>query len=367
MQITSRREQGIRQIVMIAGCLVLLGLLVSVPATGATAAPSPFGVGLPETTGPMVTGGLWGEIQGWILARQAEFYNALKDAVKLVQGSWSALGLLLLLSFAYGAFHAAGPGHGKVVLTTYLFASGTEARKGALMALIAAMVQASVAVLLIGIAAIVLRLTSVMITKTAMVLELASYAMFVALGLWLFWRAWKSLKSLVGQSGAPVLHHDHAHHDHHHEHHEDHHHEYHHDHGACAHEHHHVEGECVCGHTHAPTLDVIHGATGMRGMVLAVLSMGLRPCSGALIVLVFALSQGVFWAGILSAYAMGLGTGISIACLALFAVYARSFSQGLAARGFSSHVLDWAGVVILVAAGVVVAGFGLVLLLANLL
>ena len=109
------------------------------------------------------------------------------------------------------------------------------------------------------------------------------------------------------------------------------------------------------------------GRRGMRGTVLAVLSMGLRPCSGALIVLVFALSQGVFWAGILSAYAMGLGTGISIACLALFAVYARSLSQGLAARGLSSHVLDWAGVVILVAAGVVVAGFGLVLLLANLL
>ena len=232
MQMTSRCEHGTRQIVLIVGCLVLFGLILFVPITGAAAAPSPFGVGLPETTGPMVTGGIWGEIQGWILARQAEFYNALKDAVKLVQGSWSALGLLLLLSFAYGAFHAAGPGHGKVVLTTYLFASGTEARKGALMAMIAAMVQASVAVLLIGIAAIVLRLTSVMITKTAMVLELASYAMFVALGLWLFWRAWKALRSLTERSSDPV----HHHHDHDHAHRDDDHHL---DHGTCSHGHHH--------------------------------------------------------------------------------------------------------------------------------
>ncbi|SNY90916.1 ABC-type nickel/cobalt efflux system, permease component RcnA [Cohaesibacter sp. ES.047] len=348
MQVDLSRKGSARPAVASILCLLLALVALFALSNVASAAPSPFGVGLPETSSPLVTTGLWGEVQGWILARQSEFYNALKDAVKLVRESWSALGLLLLLSFAYGAFHAAGPGHGKVVLTTYLFASGTQARKGALMALIAAMLQASVAVVIIGVVAILLRMTAVMITKTAMMLELASYVMFVALGLWLFWRAWRAVRSLLAD------HDDHSHENHDHHHHHD-------------HDHHHGDGECGCGHTHAPSLDAVGQARGMRGTVLAVLSMGLRPCSGALIVLVFALSQGVFWAGILSAYAMGLGTGLSIALLALFAVYARSASQSLAARGLNSQIVDWGGAIILIAAGVVVSGFGVILLLANLL
>ena len=331
--------------VFLLGLLILFYLL----AVGSVyAAPSPFGVALPDTTGPMATSGLWAEIQRWILARQSEFYMALKDAVKLVENSWAALAALLGLSFAYGVFHAAGPGHGKVVLTTYLFASGATARKGALLAFIAAMVQASVAVVLIGIAAVVLNLTAVVITQTAQLLELASYGMFVVLGLWLLLRAWRAFQG-VRANGGEVLH-DHTHDDHHHGHH-------HHEHGA----------ECSCGHSHAPAPDVAEQAHGMRGMALAVVSMGLRPCSGALIVLVFALSQKVFWAGVLAAYAMGLGTGMTIAMLALFAVYARAFSQRLLANGPSGGWLDWFGAIILLAAGIVVMGFGLVLLLANLL
>ena len=327
--------------------IIILLLLMTVHSL---AAPSPFGVGLPETTGPISMTGPWGQVQRWILAQQADFYMALKEAVKLVEESWVALGALLGLSFGYGVFHAAGPGHGKVVLTTYLFASGATARRGALLAMIAAMLQASVAVILIGIAAVALNLTAMVITQTALVLELASYALFVILGLWLLARAFNAFASLRGQRKAA--------HDHHHEHHHDHHHDHDHDHDG---------GECGCGHTHAPSLEVVDQAIGFRGMVLAVLSMGLRPCSGALIVLVFALSQKVFWAGVLSAYAMGIGTGLSIAILALVAVYARSFSQKLAEKGLSNALFDWFGASILLLAGLVVLGFGSILLLANLL
>lgn len=317
----------------------------------AIAAKSPFGVALPETTGPVASSGVWGAFQQWILAKQAVFYMALKDAVKLVEGNWLALGSLLGLSFAYGAFHAAGPGHGKVVLTTYLFASGATARKGALLALIAAFVQASVAVGLIGIAAVALNLTSLVITQTAQLLELASYAMFVVLGIWLLLRAWKGFNA----TRAP------AHHDHHHEHG---HHSHSHHHGGHHQEHGH---DCDCGHSHAPDLQIVEQAQGVRGMALAVISMGLRPCSGALIVLVFALSQKVFWAGVLSAYAMGLGTGLTIAILALLATYARSLSQALAESGLSEGGLSLFSAGLLAFAGAIVLMFGSVLLLANLL
>ncbi len=347
---------------LLSGSVVLLAVAFWLLAGhGAFAAGSPFGVAIPDTTGPLATGGLWGDIQGWILARQSDFYLALKDTVKQVQSNPAALALLLGLSFSYGVFHAAGPGHGKVVLTTYLFASGATARRGALLAFIAAMVQASVAVILIGVAAVALNLTAMAITQTAQLLELGSYALFVLLGGWLLLRAWKGFVEQI-KAGAvsedPERHHNHTHghdHDHHHAH--DHH----------DHDHHHHDEACECGHSHAPSIETVEQVKGLRGMVLAVVSMGLRPCSGALIVLVFALSQKVFWAGVLSAYAMGAGTGLTIAILALIAVYARSFSQGLVGRGLSSQWVNWFGVLLLAAGGVAVMGFGLVLLLANLL
>ncbi|WP_316860710.1 hypothetical protein [uncultured Cohaesibacter sp.] len=332
----------------------------------AQATTSPFGVALPDTTGPIATEGVWGQIQGYVIARQSEFYLALKDAVKLVKTSHTALLLLLGLSFGYGLFHAVGPGHGKVILTTYLFASGASARKGAVMALLGAAVQASVAVLLIGIAAVILNMTAMVITQTAQLLELASYSLFVILGIWLLMRAWRAFKlawasrSHTHEESCP-LHSDHEdshkHLDHGHAHDHAHSHAHSHD----------LQGECSCGHSHSPTLEVIESANGFRGMALAIFSMGLRPCSGALIVLVFALSQKVFWAGVLASYAMGLGTGLTVALLALMAVYARSFSQMIVDRGFSNRVLDWFGASVLFVAGLVVFAFGGVLLLANLL
>lgn len=353
-------------LVFLAGLALSIGLSDIV-----LAAPSPFGVALPETSGAVATG-LWGEIQAWILARQSEFYLALKGMVKAISDDPLALTSLLGLSFAYGAFHAAGPGHGKVVLTTYLFASGATARRGALLALIAAMVQASVAVGLIGIAAIVLNLTSMVITQTAQIMELASYALFVVLGLWLLSRAWRAAFAMKGERASHG--HDHGHHHEYHDHghhshdHSDDHHSHDHNHGAHHHHHHHDEhGNCSCGHSHAPSLEMADQARSFKAMALAIFSMGLRPCSGALIVLVFALSQNVFWAGVASAYAMGLGTGLSIALLALFAVYARHLSQKVAERGLTHRAFDWVGVGVLALAGVVVAGFGGVLLAANLL
>src|SRR3546814_16711182 len=95
---------------------------------------------------------------------------------------------------------------------------------------------------------------------------------------------------------------------------------------ALAHPHEHVHGhahghaDCVCGHAHAPAADQVAGPLEWRKAVSAILAMGLRPCSGALIVLVFALSQGFFAAGIAAALAMGLGTGLTVAALAVLAV-----------------------------------------------
>ena len=57
----------------------------------------------------------------------------------------------------------------------------------------------------------------------------------------------------------------------------------------------------------------------------AIFAVGLRPCSGAILVLVFALAQGLFWAGIAATFVMGLGTAITVATIAVVAVSAEGW------------------------------------------
>jgi ABC-type nickel/cobalt efflux system permease component RcnA len=55
----------------------------------------------------------------WINAYQQEFYRSLTGALKAMREDGSKLWVLIGLSFAYGVFHAAGPGHGKAVIVLY--------------------------------------------------------------------------------------------------------------------------------------------------------------------------------------------------------------------------------------------------------
>ncbi len=95
------------------------------------------------------------------------------------------------------------------------------------------------------------------------------------------------------------------------------------------HDHH---DDCGCGHAHVPPPEQVAGPLNWRRAWSAIFAVGLRPCSGALIVLVFALSQGFFLAGVASALAMGLGTGLTVAALACLAVAAGGAANALGAR-----------------------------------
>lgn len=104
-------------------------IVVAVLAGAAQAATGPFGIGTPETGGSGF-GGPLGPFFMWVALHQAHFYRALTSALSTLKrdplGAW----LLLALSFAYGVFHAVGPGHGKAVITSYLLASGETVRRG---------------------------------------------------------------------------------------------------------------------------------------------------------------------------------------------------------------------------------------------
>jgi ABC-type nickel/cobalt efflux system permease component RcnA len=218
------------------------------------------------------------------------------------------------VSFLYGIVHAAGPGHGKVVISSYLLANEARLRRGVTIAFISAFAQAVVAVALIGAMAVVLNMTSMAITSTARAFEAGSFALVALLGFYLVFTKGRAAIA-AARGGDPHAHHHHGHdHGHRHEHH------HHHDHDHHPHDHAHV---CVA-HAAART------GSDLGSAAAAVFSVGLRPCSGALVILVFALSQGVFWAGVASTFVMALGTAITVAALATLAVGAKGVARRLA-------------------------------------
>ncbi len=273
----------------------------------------------------------------------------MSATIRAAKSDGSAVWTLLAISFAYGIFHAAGPGHGKAVISSYLVANQETARRGIVLSFASAMLQALVAVLIVGICAWLLNATAKTMCGAEKAIEIASYALIAAFGARLVWtkgggfmRALqaKPVPAMATATAAASHHHDHGHDHHHHDHHHEHHHHAHahadaHAHGhahahahADAHSHadDHVHDE-HCGHSHGPTPDQLAGPGGWQRGLGAIFAVGLRPCSGAILVLVFALAQGLFWAGIAATFVMGLGTAITVATIAIVAVSARGLAR----------------------------------------
>lgn len=332
-------------------------------------AQNPFGA--PKSVPDQQVGG----VIGWVLTKQSEFYRALSAAIRSAKADGSAVWTLLGVSFAYGIFHAAGPGHGKAVISSYLIANEETAKRGIALSFVSALMQAMVAVLIVGVGAWLLNVTARTMCSTERVVEIASYGLIAAFGARLVWSKGRGLlgalraSALTHGSGQLAMAHASTHatagpHAHasasaHGEHHHHHHHPAHADAGAYAHAAHsgahahassghaghahashdhgghdpagHDHGhDDHCGHSHGPTPDQLAGPGGWTRGLLAVLTVGIRPCSGAILVLVFALAQGMFWAGIAATFAMGLGTAITVATIAIIAVSAKGIAARLA-------------------------------------
>ncbi len=250
-------------------------------------------------------GGLFGNVFNWIGTEQREFYRAMTDALKDMREDGSAAWLLVGLSFAYGILHAAGPGHGKVVISSYMLANETELKRGVALSFASSMLQAISALVIVGTGFLILRGTSVSMTDASGWLELASYCLIISFGFWLFFSKLRTVRM-----ARTHVHHDHAHA------HAGHHH----------HHHHHEDGEtcATCGHAHMPDPEKLRGNMDLRSALAAIAAVGIRPCSGAVIVLSFALLNGLFLGGIASVFAMAVGTAITVSVLATIAVTAKN-------------------------------------------
>ncbi len=298
-----------------------IAALLMVATLGGLHAASPFGIATPDSPGGAGFGGPLGPLFVQVAYYQSEFYKGLIHALTDIKQDGWAVWLLLALSFAYGVFHAAGPGHGKAVISAYLISSGETVRRGIALSFFAAFVQAISAILIVGVAAMILHVTAVTMTAATDWFEIFSYALVAVVGGWLLWT-----KTFGGG-------HHHHHHHHHHVGVDD-------DHGAHDHDHHHGHDAEDAHHhehdDHRAALQQLHAAEPVTlGAALArawstILAVGVRPCSGAIIVLVFALSQGLFLAGVAATFVMALGTGLTVASLAALAVSARGVAVHLA-------------------------------------
>ena len=315
-----------------------------------------------------------GGIGGWLIAKQAIFYRALAGMIRSAKSDGSALWGLLGISFAYGIFHAAGPGHGKAVISSYLFANEETWRRGITLSFASAVMQSLTAVAIVGIAAILLGGTAKLMGDTVRVIEIVGYGLIALLGARLTWvkgigflRAIRTLRT-GNNIAADFKDHNHKHR-HEHEgdcHHHDHAHDLSHTEGGadrdhCHGDHHEDEPDVLpWGHAHGPEPDQLAGPGGWHRGLSAVISVGLRPCSGAIIVLVFALAQGMFWAGVASTFVMGIGTAITVGTIATLAVGAKAV-----AKRFARHRAGYGSVLVRgaeVGAAVLVLAFGVLLL-----
>lgn len=239
---------------------------------------------------------------------------------------WAVWGLLAA-TFSYGFVHAAGPGHGKIVLGGTALASGATWQRMLGLSLISALAQAATAIVMVGVLVGGLRVLggADAVDVAERWLRPLSYVLIAGIGVLLVWRGARLL-ARAARSGGPAAmsaghHHDHGH-------------------GKGDGSGDGQDSHNGCGHAHGPSAEDVARATGWRDAALLVASIAIRPCSGALFLLVIAAGLGLFWLGVLGTVAMGLGTGLFNAGVALSGVAARR----LAAFGSSSGVQATAGV-----------------------
>ncbi len=344
-------------------------------------AQSSLGIGANEVA--MKPSGPFAHLILWMNEQQRSFYLAMTNALKAMrEDPWQA-SVLVGLSFIYGIFHAAGPGHGKAVISSYMIANETALRRGIFLSFISSLLQAIMAIAVVGLAWFLLRGTGISMNQTARYMEIASFALVLFFGLWLLVRklpllfrkqdssnrgpaaslfaaapepamasgpAWQgsiSQSTRAAAAGSTVkLNYKPA--------------------TAAASDHVFIgEGDvcAACGNAHIADPSTLGEDFNWKTAWSAIFSVGLRPCSGALIVLTFALLNGLMVGGLLSVFAMAFGTFITVAVLATLAVTAKNTALRFAGSRAMSGRLK---AVIEVAAALFIALTGALLLSASL-
>ncbi|MBO9099792.1 MULTISPECIES: nickel/cobalt transporter [unclassified Rhizobium] len=339
-----------------------LAVTLLLAATGlAHATGSPLGIGTAEPSFQPI-GGPLAPIFLYVNDQQQAFYRALTQSIGAMRKDPWQLSTLIGLSFAYGIFHAAGPGHGKAVISSYMVANEIQLKRGIAISFVSAFVQGVVAVAVVGAAYFVLRGSGITMTEATNAMEISSFVMVILFGCWLLFRKLRSMMramperrmemaTLAGPVSVALF-----------------------DSGAFARNDATVASAgqfncdaptlgtagvvCEdCGRAHLPDpllLKAEHFSA--REAWSAIVAVGLRPCSGALLVMTFAMLNGLLLGGVLSVFAMSLGTAITVSMLAIMAVTAKGLAMRLAGPGSAKSTWVGNGIELLGAVFVIVTG-----------
>jgi nickel/cobalt transporter (NicO) family protein len=287
--------------------------------------------------GSVIMVSFWEDPVLWIRDKQQDFYGSMAGSLRQVRssGATAAAWTLMLLSFGYGVFHAAGPGHGKTVISAWLLATENELKRGITIAFLSSIIQALTAIVLVS--ALLLLVGSAASTARDIggFLESASYIMIAAMGLYLVWTALRPHAEQKNNSDARILAYDHPENNH--------------------HNHHHVHDE-HCGHAHAPEASQVRGEWSFTKAFSLAFAVGIRPCTGAILVLVLANALGIYWAGVASTLVMAIGTFLTVSAIACIAVYSKKLATRLASR--DDKWLGWLAFGLRLGGGVAIASLG---------
>lgn len=259
---------------------------------------------------------LWPHILMYALGEQQRLYSAFNRLMLSVsEHQWHAGITLVGLSFLYGIFHAVGPGHGKVVISSYLASSRQQLRTGIVITMAGALLQGLFAVAIVSLLRFVFEHTAREVNRQASEIIHFNSLLVGALGLWLCWQALKALRrrqsdfqqlkpvetapaSVSPASASAPLSLQPAHT------------------GK-------LGAECSCGHVHTVTSEQLKQKHGWRERLMVIVTIGARPCSGALMVLMFGAIMQIYWVGVVAALIMALGTGMTTSALAILTVTSR--------------------------------------------
>lgn len=274
--------------------------------------------------------GAFEQMAVWAAGEQRHFQNGIARTLRALRGGDAgAFALLMTSCFAYGFFHAIGPGHGKLLVGGYGLARSVPMLRLSLIALLSSLGQAVTAIVLAYGGLWLLGVTRErMVGAAEDWLAPLSYGLIAAIGLWLVWRGLARLRR------AHVTH---------------------------THSHEGVGDTCnSCGHRHGPSLEETETATSVREALVLIGGIAVRPCTGALFVLIITWQMGIPMAGLAGAFAMALGTAsVTIAV----GIAAAGFRGGVMRSLANAGALTWVMPMLEIAAGLIVVALSGALLI----
>ncbi|MCL9782262.1 nickel/cobalt transporter [Vibrio sp. S4M6] len=295
---------------------------------------------------------------------QREINMQLTDLLYQAKAHSVTAGLYLAgFSFLYGALHSIGPGHGKMIVTTYLATHPTKVKVSLVLTILSAFLQAIVAIVLVSVLLMLFNSTMREVNSEAnRFMSLSFYAMAI-LGAIIVYRSTKQLwqrfkikvqtadlavengpfqsfskldnDSEVGLSPVQSVSKTHVHQ-------------------------HDENGHCGCGHTHFASAEDINNASSLREYIGIIVSIGIRPCTGAILALLFANVVGAYWLGVISAFVMSIGTALTTSTIALMTISGKKVVAKY--LGASTHSTSTGAVILQLLGGTLLVLFGLLLM-----